>query len=114
MYIIQQLHVVILKLSGNYLPVALFLPSEGRRGYFVSNKKYTNKDSLVIEHPLNQYIFFCVILIKKPKNRLLPSFSPDFTLNKQIFFMLKSGFFSKSLVLCLTHSLLEILPKNTF
>ena len=27
-------------------------------------------------------------------------------------FMLKSGFFSKSLVLCLTHSLLEILPKN--
>ena len=29
-------------------------------------------------------------------------------------FMLKSGFFSKSLVLCLTHSLLEILPKNAF
>ena len=29
-------------------------------------------------------------------------------------FMLKSGFFSKSLVLCLTHSLLEILPKTRF
>ena len=29
-------------------------------------------------------------------------------------FMLKSGFFSKSLVLCLTYSLLEILPKNAF
>ena len=29
-------------------------------------------------------------------------------------FMLKSGFFPKSLVLCLTHSLLEILPKNVF
>ena len=29
-------------------------------------------------------------------------------------FLLKSGFFSKSLVLCLTHSFLEILPKNAF
>ena len=38
---------MVVKLSGNYLSVALFLSSEGRRGYFVSNKKYTNKDSIV-------------------------------------------------------------------
>ena len=46
MYSIQQLYVVV-KLSGNYLSVALFLSSEGWRGYFVSNKEYTNKDSIV-------------------------------------------------------------------
>ena len=38
---------MVVKLSRNYLSVALFLSSEGRRGYFVSNKKYTNKDSIV-------------------------------------------------------------------
>ena len=38
---------MVIKLSGNYLPVALFLPSEGRKSYFVNNKKYTNKDSIV-------------------------------------------------------------------
>ena len=37
-------------------------------------------------------------LIKKPKNRLLSTFSPDFTLDRQIgCFMLKSGFFLKKL-----------------
>ena len=45
---------------------------------------------------LDQYF-----LIEKPKSRLLPIFSPDFTLNSQIWlFILKNRFSSKSLVLC--------------
>ena len=40
---------MVVKLSGNYLSVALFLSSEGRRGYFVSNKKYTNKVHSIVD-----------------------------------------------------------------
>ena len=38
-----------------------------------------------------------VVLIKKPKNRLLPTFSPDFTLNRQIwlFYTEKWSFLKK-------------------
>ena len=41
-------------------------------------------------------------LIKKPKNGLLPTFSPDFTWNRQIWlFYAEKWIFSKILVLCL-------------
>ena len=41
-------------------------------------------------------------LLKKPKNRFLPIFSPDFTLNSQIWlFYAEKWIFLKNLVLCL-------------
>ena len=54
-------------------------------------------------------------LIKKPQNRLLTIFSADFTLNGQVLlFCAEKWIFLNSLVLCFTHSPLEILPKNVF
>ena len=57
-------------------------------------------------------------LIKQPKNRILPIFSPNFTLNGQIwlFYAEKWIFFKKKkpLVLCLTHSLRKFHRKTRF
>ena len=55
---------------------------------------------------------------KKTKKRLLPIFSPDFTLNSQIWLCYaEKWIFLKKLLsqeLCLTHSPLETLLKNAF
>ena len=55
-------------------------------------------------------------LIKKPQNRLLTIFFTWFYINWPGFVVLcwKMDFSKKSLLLCFTHSPLEILPKNVF
>ena len=58
-----------------------------------------------------------ISLIKKPKDRLLLIFLPDFTSNGQMWlFYAQKWIFLKKLgtVLYLTNSPLEILPKNAF
>ena len=50
----------------------------------------------------HKFFLLVWIIVKKPKSRLLPTFSPDFTLNRQIWlFYAEKWIFLKSLVLCL-------------
>ena len=60
----------------------------------------SNKDITLVKRHL--FIIYPWGLLKKPKNRFLPIFSPDFTLNNQIWlFYAEKWIFLKNLVLCL-------------
>ena len=71
----------------------------------------TSRQSDSLSTKANQLLW----LIKNTENRLFPSFSPDLVFYGKIWLFYAQKWISlKNWVLCLTHWLLEILPKNAF